>query len=282
MKKRSLFSIVLIALLLSTGAFAEEAKPSAPLKLLKGKDAPEITEVVKVLMVTDAGDLTIEVYPQAAPNAAKRFLELVEAGYYDGTPLFRVVKQPKPFVAQFGINSDMAEWKEKNFDDDPDAVTQLVTCAVETPRRFDHLASQLRQRRDDAAAYAAKIGEQAPLHATAAGKVFLAYDSNPDRCGLPDDYELEKLTEHTITNLRKLELDLAKVRQRGYALCDREEFLQISGIAVPIFDYQSRAVASLSLWAPTKLASTQELIDNSAALIETASEISKRFGSMVS
>ena len=119
MKKRSLLSIVLIALLLSTGAFAEEAQPSAPLKLLKGKDAPEITEVVKVLMVTDAGELVIEVYPQAAPNAAKRFLELVEAGYYDGTPIFRVVKDPKPFVAQFGINSDMAEWKEKNFDDDP-------------------------------------------------------------------------------------------------------------------------------------------------------------------
>lgn len=46
-----------------------------------------------------------------------------------------------------------------DFDDDPDAVKQLVTCAVETPRRFDHLASQLRQRRDDAAAYAAKITE---------------------------------------------------------------------------------------------------------------------------
>ena len=59
MKKRSLLSIVLIALLLSTGISAEEAKPSAPLKVLKGKDAPEITEVVKVLMVTDAGDLVI-------------------------------------------------------------------------------------------------------------------------------------------------------------------------------------------------------------------------------
>ena len=70
-------------------------------------------------MKTDAGDLEIEVYPQAAPNAAKQFLELVESGYYDGTPIFRVVKNPKPFVAQFGINSDMAEWKEKNFDDDP-------------------------------------------------------------------------------------------------------------------------------------------------------------------
>lgn len=119
MKKRSLLSIALVSLLLTLGVFAEETKPSAPLKVLKGKDAPEITEVVKVMMVTDAGELVIEVYPQAAPNAAKRFLELVEAGYYDDTPIFRVVKDPKPFVAQFGINSDMAEWKEKNFDDDP-------------------------------------------------------------------------------------------------------------------------------------------------------------------
>ena len=119
MKIRSILSLILISLLLSIGVAAEEAKPSVPLKLLKGKDAPEITEVVKVLMVTDAGELVIEVYPQAAPNAAKRFLELVEAGFYDGTPIFRVVKQPKPFVAQFGINSDMKDWKEKNFDDDP-------------------------------------------------------------------------------------------------------------------------------------------------------------------
>ena len=114
-----LFLMFLFILAAPMMAFAEEAKPAAPLKVLKGKDAPEITEVVKVLMITDAGELVIEVYPQAAPNAAKQFLELVEAGFYDGTPLFRVVKKPKPFVAQFGINSDMAECKDKNFDDDP-------------------------------------------------------------------------------------------------------------------------------------------------------------------
>jgi cyclophilin family peptidyl-prolyl cis-trans isomerase len=114
-----LFLLLLSVFCLPLNALAEEAEPAAPLELLKGKDAPEITEVVKVLMTTDAGELVIEVYPQAAPNAAERFLELVEAGYYDGTPIFRVVKSPEPFVAQFGINSDMAEWKDKNFDDDP-------------------------------------------------------------------------------------------------------------------------------------------------------------------
>jgi len=79
---------------------------------------PEITEKTTVLMQTDIGDLTIEVYPQAAPNAAARFLELVEAGFYDNTAVFRVVSG---FVAQFGINwrDDFPSWQDNNFNDDP-------------------------------------------------------------------------------------------------------------------------------------------------------------------
>lgn len=90
-----------------------------PLKPLRGIDPPQLKDVVRVEMETDLGPLQIDVYPQAAPNAAKRFLELVEMGFYDDTPIFRVVKSPKPFVAQFGINSKYKEWKDKNFKDDP-------------------------------------------------------------------------------------------------------------------------------------------------------------------
>lgn len=92
---------------------------SAPLQPLPGKTAPAITEVVQVEMVTDLGPLTIDVYPQAAPHAAKRFLELVKLGFYDNTPIFRVVSKPSPFVAQFGINSEFVDWKDKGFKDDP-------------------------------------------------------------------------------------------------------------------------------------------------------------------
>ena len=78
-----------------------------------------ITESETVVMETDKGNLTIEVYPEAAPRAAARFLELVDLGFYDQTPIFRVVKTPKPFVAQFGINPKHKEWKSNNFDDEP-------------------------------------------------------------------------------------------------------------------------------------------------------------------
>lgn len=87
---------------------------------LPGKEAevPEITRKETVVMETTGGEIVIEVYPEAAPNAAAHFLELVESGYYDNTPVFRVVPG---FVAQFGIN-----WREPhiqrrdiNFRDDP-------------------------------------------------------------------------------------------------------------------------------------------------------------------
>ncbi|MDO5295839.1 MAG: peptidylprolyl isomerase [bacterium] len=97
------------------------ANPYRGLVPFPGVTPPPITEVKKVLISTDAGDITVEVYPQAAPNAAKRFLELVESGFYDNTPIFRVVRMPQPFVAQFGINwrPEHKVWQHKYFDDDP-------------------------------------------------------------------------------------------------------------------------------------------------------------------
>ena len=93
---------------------------SADLTPLPGKEdnAPKITQAVKVQLKTTAGDVTIEVYPQAAPNAAARFIELVKSGFYDNTPISRVVPG---FVAQFGVNwrEPHKQWQNRNFDDDP-------------------------------------------------------------------------------------------------------------------------------------------------------------------
>lgn len=81
-------------------------------------NVPELTRKSTVLMRTGTGELTIDIFPEAAPNAAARFLELVAAGFYDNTPVFRVVPG---FVAQFGINwrEPYPEWQHNNFDDDP-------------------------------------------------------------------------------------------------------------------------------------------------------------------
>jgi cyclophilin family peptidyl-prolyl cis-trans isomerase len=95
--------------------------PSAEAKLapLPGKEGavPALSEFTTVRLATTAGDVTIEVYPAAAPNAARRFLELVTAGFYDNTPISRVVPG---FVAQFGVNwrDPHRAWENRQFRDD--------------------------------------------------------------------------------------------------------------------------------------------------------------------
>ena len=101
-----------------TGPGSEPIYTSAAPKLLPDQPKRALTKIVKAKMVTDLGELLIDIYPEAAPNAAKRFQELIQAGYYDNTPIFRIVPG---FVAQFGINSKPNHklWKDKNFNDDP-------------------------------------------------------------------------------------------------------------------------------------------------------------------
>ncbi|MBS2040222.1 peptidylprolyl isomerase [bacterium] len=93
-------------------------KGKVKLEPLPGVKAPKLTKMVKAKFTTSQGDLLIEIYPEAAPGASKRFIELIKAGFYDNTPIFRV--EPG-FVCQFGINSKpgMVEWKDKMFPDDP-------------------------------------------------------------------------------------------------------------------------------------------------------------------
>lgn len=103
-----------------SGTSAAAAAITTNLKPLPGHegDAPKLTRKATVRMQTTAGDVVIDVFPEAAPNAAQRFLELVRTGFYDDTPISRVVPN---FVAQFGVNwrEPHTAWKEKNFDDDP-------------------------------------------------------------------------------------------------------------------------------------------------------------------
>jgi DNA-binding IclR family transcriptional regulator len=62
-----------------------------------------------------------------------------------------------------------------------------------------------------------RVGRRMPVHSTALGKALLADRGDPD---LPA--ELERQTEHTITDHAALAEDLRGVRERGYAV-DREE-----------------------------------------------------------
>jgi peptidyl-prolyl cis-trans isomerase A (cyclophilin A) len=82
----------------------------------------------KVLIQTTKGNVMIDVTRDWSPRGADRFYTLVKDGYFDGVKFFRVIRSPRPFMAQFGINGDpkvTAKWAEANIPDDP--VTQSNT-----------------------------------------------------------------------------------------------------------------------------------------------------------
>jgi cyclophilin family peptidyl-prolyl cis-trans isomerase len=66
-------------------------------------------EVVRVLMQTSKGDITLELDADKAPDTVKNFLRYVDEGFYDGTIFHRVIKN---FMIQGGgFTPDMKQKK---------------------------------------------------------------------------------------------------------------------------------------------------------------------------
>ncbi len=126
--------------------------------------------------------------------------------------------------------------------------------------------------------YAPKVGEHAPLHCTAVGKTMIAFLPAEQRSQLLDRLTLERYTEHTLVTLAALEADLAIVRRQGYATSDREEFLQVCGIAAPIHDSQGALVAAICLWAPVGQSDMAHLSAFGRQLCKVCEGISTRLG----
>ncbi len=70
------------------------------------------TKIMQATLHTSMGDITLEFYPQQAPNTVANFIKLAQAGFYDGTKFHRVIKG---FMDQGGDpltkdDSMMARW----------------------------------------------------------------------------------------------------------------------------------------------------------------------------
>lgn len=95
---------------------------------------------------------------------------------------------------------------------------------------------------------ASRVGGRLPLHATAVGKVLLAFDESWLREAVLAQ-PLESRTPHTHVDPRALRIELAVIRERGYALTLDEVRLGSASIAVPVFQREGGIGAALGLVA---------------------------------
>ncbi|VUC89407.1 transcriptional regulator KdgR [Raoultella terrigena] len=123
-----------------------------------------------------------------------------------------------------------------------------------------------------------RIGRRLPVHATAIGKVLIAWLSDAKRDPLLDGYHYTAFTPATITSREALLDVLAQTRARGYALDSEENEQGVRCVAVPVWNHESRVIAALSLSTLTSRVDDDELTRYRLQLEEAGRQLSKALG----
>jgi len=89
---------------LACGLFLGSAANAAEVSMWREAEPERL-----VYMELQDGLVLIELNPMFAPRTVKQFTALVEDGFYDGLPFYRVIEG---FVAQGGDGSDLGEFSE--------------------------------------------------------------------------------------------------------------------------------------------------------------------------
>jgi IclR family acetate operon transcriptional repressor len=124
------------------------------------------------------------------------------------------------------LAAELGETATLSVPGDPDAITVDV---VRSPRYI---------------ADGSQLGRPSIAHATAAGKVMLAFD------GVRPPRQLQAYTPRTITEARELEAEVERVRRRGWADAFEEREIGLNAIAAPIWSSDGALTGIIALQGP--------------------------------
>ena len=119
----------------------------------------------------------------------------------------------------------------------------------------------------------ARVGRASVAHATAVGKVSLAFGR-----GEPPPGPLRAYTQRTITDRDALVAELARVREQGHALAVGEREDDLNAIAAPVFGADGDLAAILGVQGPAPRFGPSELRAARGALDDHARALSRSLG----
>lgn len=123
-----------------------------------------------------------------------------------------------------------------------------------------------------------EVGEREPLYATALGKQFLASFTRDKVQEYFRQIQPKKLTERTIVDVEEMFEELKKVKINGYAFDNMEYSEDLICTAVPIYDFEHKMVAAMSISIPENRYIAEKASEIVAALKNAAMEISTFLG----
>jgi DNA-binding IclR family transcriptional regulator len=121
------------------------------------------------------------------------------------------------------------------------------------------------------------VGQRSPMHATSAGKVFLAH-MPPEQLDALLAEDLERYTPHTVVDPNVLRQQLGLVRDRGFASTSEEHEIGLAAVAAPVRSIDGGVVAAVTVSGPTFRVNEDTIPGLAKHVLAAADEISHRNG----
>ncbi|TPD93971.1 glyoxylate bypass operon transcriptional repressor IclR [Pantoea vagans] len=119
----------------------------------------------------------------------------------------------------------------------------------------------------------APIGGKLPMHASGAGKAFLAHLGEEQITALLHQKGLHYYTPKTLMSPQSLKENLEQVRKAGFSLDDEEHALGLRCVAAPIYDEHGEAFAALSISGPIARMTDDRITELGALVIREARQV---------
>jgi DNA-binding IclR family transcriptional regulator len=146
------------------------------------------------------------------------------------------------------------------------------TATLSAPGERDAVTADFAQSRASVQSVA-HVGRRSVAHATATGKVLLAF-GGVELPKLP----LEVFTPRTITDQRALQREIQRVRKRGYAEAVGEREEELNAIAAPVFEARGSLAAILGVQGPASRFDRAAMREALPDLLARAGTISQALG----
>jgi IclR family KDG regulon transcriptional repressor len=121
------------------------------------------------------------------------------------------------------------------------------------------------------------VGKRLPAHVTALGKAMLAFLPMEEVEKLYRGYPFPPITPRSIVTWPRLQEELARSRERGFAVDREESNAGVECIGVPVWDWQGKVVAGMSVSFPTSR-EAEKWDRMLTALVEESMHLSQRLG----
>jgi IclR family KDG regulon transcriptional repressor len=177
-------------------------------------------------------------------------------------------------LARLSPDTDLVQLAEGPMRDLRDTLGHTVVLSEMTPRGALVLSKLVSTSPIE---IGVRPGSELSFHATAQGKVLLAFAPRPFQTRVLAR-PLQTFTEHTVTSVERIEKMLVEIARRGYASAPEEAMLGINAVAAPIFDHNDACIGALAIVGSIQFLPGKPRSVDITELTRASQQISQRLG----